>query len=285
MDDYLRRNDGVITRAQAIGCGLTDTGISRRVRSGRWRRCGPGVYFVDDRPFTTAARIRAAVWSYGANAVASGLAAAWWHDLTTRTPECVEVTVPRSSHGRPHPATRPRRRDLSPRDVVERNGLWVTSLALTVVEATARRGGGARVMDTALQRRIELPFLWRAHLRNTGRYGSPAARRMLQAADSGARSQAERLLVKLLHDAGITGWIANYPVAGYKADVAFPDVQVVVEVDGWAFHSAPEDFEADRVRQNRIVLSGWTVLRFTWLDLVETPERVIAEIRRAISAR
>jgi very-short-patch-repair endonuclease len=32
------------------------------------------------------------------------------------------------------------------------------------------------------------------------------------------------------------------------------------------------------------MLLGWQVMRFTWLDLTEYPERVIAEIRRAISA-
>ena len=60
----------------------------------------PGVYFVDDRPFTDAARIRAAVWGYGVKAVASGLAAAWWHGLTKFAPDVVEVTVPRDSNGR-----------------------------------------------------------------------------------------------------------------------------------------------------------------------------------------
>ena len=38
-------------------------------------------------------------------------------------------------------------------------------------------------------------------------------------------------------------------------------------------------------RQNTIALLGWQVLRFTWLDLTEYPQRVIAEIRSAISAR
>jgi len=30
-------------------------------------------------------------------------------------------------------------------------------------------------------------------------------------------------------------------------------------------------------------LLGWKVLRFTWLDLTEYPQRVIAEIEHAIS--
>jgi very-short-patch-repair endonuclease len=160
----------------------------------------------------------------------------------------------------------------------------VTALPLTVVEAAARRGGGAKLMDSALQGHVELTQLWQAHLRTKGRYGSPAARRLLQAASDGARSEAERLLVKLLRDAGITGWRANYPVGGYRVDVGFPKQRVAIETDGWAFHSSQEDFQNDRERQNKIALLGWQVLRFTWLDLTEYPQRVLALIRRAISA-
>lgn len=138
-------------------------------------------------------------------------------------------------------------------------------------------------MDSALQSRVELRELWRAHLRNKGRHGSPAARRLLQAASDGARSEAERLFMRILRQAGITGWRANHPVAGYKIDVAFPQQRVAIEVDGWAFHSDPEAFVKDRNRQNALALMGWTVLRFTWLDLTEYPERVVAEIRRAIA--
>ena len=107
----------------------------------------------------------------------------------------------------------------------------------------------------------------------------------MQAASDGARSEAERLLVKLLREAGVAGWHTNYPIGPYKADVAFPGPKIVIEVDGWAFHSDQEDFQNDRKRQNYIALMGWQVLRFTWLDLVEYPARVISEVRAAISAR
>ena len=60
---------------------------------------------------------------------------------------------------------------------------------------------------------------------------------------------------------------------------------MAIEVDGFAFHCDTDDFHRDRVRQNAIALAGWQVLRFTWLDLTEYPQRVIAEIRYAISAR
>lgn len=285
IEDFLRRHDGVITLAQAAEAGLNRQAVYRRVRSGRWLRCSPGVYFADDRPFTDAARIRAAVWSLGPRATASGLAAAWWHDVTKYPPESVEVTVPRASNHRPRFGTRIRRRDLGPADIVERRGLRVTSLPLTVVEAAARKGGGAKLMDSALQRHVELRELWRAHLRNKGRHGSPAARRLLIAAADGARSAAERLLVKLLREAKITGWKANRRVGRYVVDVAFPGLKIAIETDGWAFHSDQEDFQRDRVKQNELALLGWQVLRFTWLDLTEYPQRVVAEIAVAIQSR
>jgi very-short-patch-repair endonuclease len=281
LDSYLRDQDGVITLAQAHHAGLSQDAVNRLVRLDRWRRCSPGVYFAEDHRFTDAARCRVAVWSYGADATASGLAAAWWHGVLRLPPEVVEVTVPRCRRLMHRPGTRLRRRDLKPADVIERRGLRVTSLELTVIEAASRRGDDAMILDSALQRHTDLSSLWRAHLRNKGRHGSPRARRLLHAAGEGARSEAERILIRLLQQAGITGWVANLPVGGYVVDVGFEARKVACEADGFAFHSAPEDFRNDRIRQNRLMLLGWRVLRFTWLDLTEQPERVIAEIRRA----
>ena len=285
LDDHVRLHDGVITLVQALQMGVSEKTVRRRIQSGHWRRCSRGVYFVDDRPFTDAARIRAAVWGHGDRAAASGLAAAWWHSLTTFAPHVVEVTVPRNSHGRSRAGCRVRRRDLTGTDVVERRGLRVTALPLTVIEAAVRRGGGPALMDVALQRHTDLSHLWTAHLRTKGRHGSPAARRLLQAAEGGAKSEAERLFKRLLTKAGISGWKANQRVAGYEVDFLFGEAKLAVEIDGFAFHSASDDFQHDRIKQNAIALAGFQVLRFTWLDLTEYPERVLATVRRGISAR
>lgn len=279
-------HDGVITLAQSKLAGLSQDALNRRVRSGHWLRCSPGVYFVDDRLFTDRARIRAAVWGYGPRAVASGMTAAWWLEITRYPPETVEVTVPAVSNPRRRSGIRTRRRDLDPADCVTRQGLRVTAPPLTVVEAAARRGGGMKIIDTALQRHLlELRDLWGAHLRNKGRHGSPAARRLLRAADSGAHSEAERLLVGLLRQARITGWKANQRLGRWEIDVLFRGPKIAIEVDGLAFHTDPEAFQRDRVKQNELALMGYQVLRFTWLDLTEYPERVIAEIEFALSRR
>jgi very-short-patch-repair endonuclease len=285
ISDYLRQQDGVITLDQARDAGLSTRAVQWRVTTGRWRRCARGVYFADDRPYTDAARIRATVWGYGPSAVASGLTAGWWHGLTRFVPGQLEVTVPRDSHGRCHDGSRVRRRDLAPADIAEVNGMRVTALPLTVVEAAVQFGGGSRLMDSALQRHVDVLSLWRTHLRNKGRTGAPRARQLLHAADGGARSEAERLLHRILREAGITGWKANYRVGGYRVDVGFPVQKVAIEVDGFAFHSGAQEFQIDRTRQNDIVLMRWQVLRFTWLDLTEYPDRVIAVVKNALLAR
>ncbi len=65
-------------------------------------------------------------------------------------------------------------------------------------------------------------------------------------------------------------------------DLAFPGCRLAVEVDGWAWHIDPDRFQRDPARQNALVLAGWTVLRFTWSDVTERPDRVVAQIRRAL---
>ncbi len=92
-------------------------------------------------------------------------------------------------------------------------------------------------------------------------------------------------MVQLLREAGIKGWQANFPAGPYVIDVAFPRQRVAIEIDGWAFHSDGEAFQNDRKRQNWLALHGWQVLRFTWLDLTQHPQRVLGEIRAAISVR
>jgi len=106
---------------------------------------------------------------------------------------------------------------------------------------------------------------------------------MLVATADRADSVAERLIVKLLRRAGITGWELGLPFGRWTIDLAFPDAKVAVEVDGWAWHVDVARFRADRRKGNALARAGWTVLRFTWHDVVSRPAYVVAEIRAALA--
>ncbi len=70
----------------------------------------------------------------------------------------------------------------------------------------------------------------------------------------------------------------------FRADFAWLAERVLVEIDGYAFHSSFEAFHQDRQRQNSLVLDGWTVLRFTPSDVTTQPDVVVATVRAALAA-
>lgn len=238
------------------------------------------MYLACDREYTETARVRVAVFAGGDEAVLSGVAAAWWHGLVPTAPAEIEVTVPRSKHPRSTTGVRFRRRQLPAQDVTHRNGLQVTALPLTAIEAAG--SCGVDVLDTAVARRTSLRAIEAAHRRNLGRTGSRRAAVMLEALSSGARSGAERRFVAMLRRAGIGGWKANFRVPGAVIDVAFPTLMIAIEIDGFAYHSDTRSFVHDRRRQNMLVGAGWTVLRFTWQDLIDDEAAVLDRVRAAI---
>jgi very-short-patch-repair endonuclease len=283
IEGILRRQAGVISRAQALSAGMSEDQVDRRLATGRWLTVRPGVYLMADRELSDESRIRAAGLWAGAEATVSGMAAAWWHRLWPDPPSTVEITVPSRRVLRPGQGIRVRRRNLAEGDRVTIRGVCVTDVPLTVLEAAVALGKrGSRLVDSALQRRVRFEALHRAHCRNLGRRGSSAAAKLLAAAADGAASAAEREAITLLRGAHLSGWRQHYMLGGYEVDVAFPDQRVAIEVDGWAWHSDAQTFRKDRQRQNSLVLAGWTVLRFTWHDLIERPGEVIAEIRAAL---
>jgi very-short-patch-repair endonuclease len=75
-------------------------------------------------------------------------------------------------------------------------------------------------------------------------------------------------------------WHAGRFVA--RIDACYPHLKLGIEVDGYEHHSSPDAFQHDRTRQNRLVALGWTILRFTWNDIVNDPAMVARTIREAI---
>ncbi len=64
-----------------------------------------------------------------------------------------------------------------------------------------------------------------------------------------------------------------------RVDLCWPAVRLVVEADGYAYHSDRAAYRRDRERLNQLERLGWRVLRFTWEDVVHRPEHVVALVR------
>jgi very-short-patch-repair endonuclease len=289
LHHLLARQAGVITLAQAVAVGVSRATVHRWARTGRWMRLQPGVHLVGGHRLTDEARVRAA-WSWAsggdpAGGVAvSGPTAAFWHGLMPRCPSWCDLTVPRRSHPRSRPGVAVHRRDLDRADLVIDRHLLVVDRPLAALQAAVALPDGSAVLDRALQKRlVRFPALHRAHCRNLGRPGSAAAGRLLVAAADRADSAAERLLVRLLREAGIGGWVLGHPFGPWRIDLAFPARRVAVEVDGWAWHVDVERFRSDRRKGNAITRAGWDLLRFTWHDLDARPRASVEEIVQTLT--
>ncbi|HEY0813285.1 MAG TPA: type IV toxin-antitoxin system AbiEi family antitoxin domain-containing protein [Pseudonocardia sp.] len=283
FEELVARQAGVVTSAQAAAHGYSADRVRRRVREGRWRRLHPGVVLVGGHRLTDEARTWAAWLWTGGSGIVSGQAAAQWHGMLARAPTDVELTVPTRAGLRSRPGVRVRRRDLADVDVVGARGLRVAGRGLTALEAAIAEPDGSAFLDRALQRHVPFEDVYGAYCRALGRRGSAEMARLLVAAADRADSAAERLLVRLLRAAGITGWELGHPCGPYLIDVAFPGVKVAVEVDGWAWHVDQDRFVNDRRKGNALVRAGWVLLRFTWHDLIGSPQRVLAQIVAALA--
>ncbi len=227
---------------------------------------------------------RAALFATGARSMLGGPSAARWWTIDVPWPQPF-VLVPETSRREPAGIT-VRRGPVDDADIVLLHGVLLTSRPCTVVDClriVAFRTG-VTLLDRALQQRwLSFDDLVRRTQMLVGRPGAAKLVRHIRVARPGTRSDAERTMARLLRKAGLTGWQPNLPLDGVGVlDFAFIAHRVAIEIDGRAWHSAGDRFQSDRSRQNRLVLRGWTVLRFTWQDLVERPVEVIRQVRIAL---
>jgi very-short-patch-repair endonuclease len=97
------------------------------------------------------------------------------------------------------------------------------------------------------------------------------------------RSEAERMLLRLVRQAALPEPIVNARVCGFEVDFYWPGAKLVLEVDGRALHGDPRAFERDRLRDQLLVAAGLRVIRVTWRQITAQPLAVVARLAQAIS--
>jgi len=97
------------------------------------------------------------------------------------------------------------------------------------------------------------------------------------------RSEAERRLLDLVRGARLPAPETNVMVHGHEVDFHWPGQNLIVEVDGYAFHASRGSFERDRRRDRELMAVGYRVLRFTWREITEEAHAVVAAVAAALS--
>lgn len=226
----------------------------------------------------------------GPRAAASHQSAArlWGIELLHPGPE--RITVPRQRSRLKVPGWGVRRLDLPADDVLVVDGLRRTTPERTVLDLARVLPLAEAVVasDSALRRQLVQPVALRTRLATCRGAGAAAPRAVAPLLDPLAGSVLESLLRVLLVLAGHPPPASQFLVCERdgelvaRVDLCWPALRLVVEADGFAFHSDRRAYRADRARLNALERLGWRVLRFTWEDVTSRPEHVVATVRACL---
>jgi very-short-patch-repair endonuclease len=284
-----------VSLAQLAALGLTPRAAQKRVRAGRLHRIHRAVYSLVPLPLlSVAGRYMAAVLACGPGAVLSHRSAADHHGLRPTARARIDVTVPgrikRTVKGVDvHCST-----TLVAADIATVDGIRCTSIARTIVDlgaVTGRRSveraiEQADVLDRLDYRELESIARRNLHTRGAKRLAPILAEHRTAVP---TESELEELLLELLRDAKLpVPQRQAYIDPGddeplIRADFAWPDRRLIIETDGGRYHGTDRAFEHDRRRDQRLMIAGWRVIRITWRQLRDEPQRIVALIAAALS--
>jgi very-short-patch-repair endonuclease len=265
-----RAQHGAVTTAQLLNAGVSERALATLVRKGWLRRVHRGVYIVGalETPLT---RPSAALLACGPAAVLSHrTAAVVWELLDPRPDDPVQVTL-LNAHRRHPQGVEIHRTTHAPTRYVQR--LRITDPVRTLEDLDGKDFD--RALNEAQVRRLI-----------THREVS-ASRRLSDAVDGGAtmtRSEAERRLLRILRRAGLPAPRTNVRVHGHEVDLYWPEHRLVVEFDGWAYHSTRAAFERDRLKDADLMLHGERVMRVTDRQLGTGQKDLKARFANALEA-
>ncbi len=293
LDRVLRDQDGVISRTEAFGCGMTPSQLRHQLRrGGHWQRLLPGVYLaVTGTPTPDQAEIAALRYA-GPGGVITGIAALRRHGVRVPQSANVTVLVPAGRVRRPWSYVRVVPTTRMPGYVMASGAIRFTLAARAIADAARElesfRDYRAVLADAVQRRRCRVDVLAGELAGTPLRYSGWLRRALAEVAD-GVRSVAEGDLRTLISRAGLPAPLFNARLYAGRdflavADAWWPDAGVAAEVDSREWHLSPEDWERTVRRSARMSAHGILVLHFTPQQIRAEAGTVAAEIRSALHA-
>lgn len=282
---------GLVTRAQALQF-LTARQIKSRVESGAWVRVFSRVYRVEGAPPTWRQHIQALLLWGGKGAVLSHRTAAALHGIEGFPEGSLELTSVRQLRA-PEQVRLFRVTAMPACDRTKVDELAVTSATRTLIDLAALNDSytvRAAVDQMLREKKTTVEKLVSAVRRSTHRIGVVDMRHVLRefSGEGGpTESELERRSLELIDAAGLPRprlqWAMVMGRKQRRLDMFFEAQGVVLEVDGYAWHSGVDSFEDDRMRSNSLTLANLRVLHWTWQALQERPEELIGELSVALN--
>jgi len=289
--------DGVRPVREVLG--EVDPGsVSRWVAAGRLVRPLPGVLALPDAAGTWRGRGRAAVLWSGGQLTARTALALW--DVVGHPGARTHVAVGRGRHVPPAPGWLRVHRTAVPEWSVL-DGLEVVTARRALVhawgEAHASRGtpGAVQVARSAVigavrRRVVTVAGLRREVSRHPVLPGRRALLHLLDLVDGGSHSEFEIWGLTHLFDLpGLPPVQRQFRLATsigtVHLDGALEPARLAIELDGAAYHRAPDQRERDLRRDAAVLAAGWATIRISHRRAHAEPDACRSEITTAYAAR
>jgi very-short-patch-repair endonuclease len=292
IGEIVRLQRGLVSRSQLAAAGIQPGAIEWRLEKGRLYPVHRGVYSFGFSKLAPLGRETAALLAVGGDAVLSHHSAAsvWGLCPDRGDEEPVDVLTGARQVRRRSGVITHRTNRLEPREVSVCQGLPVTSPARTLrdIAGTVSMRELERAVDEALVRRIvRLQQLRDAVAQDKGRVGGPLLAALLEhrGKPTITRSQAEERMLELIRAADFPPHETNARVNGYEVDFLWRPQRVIVEIDGYVYHSTRSAFERDRAKDAALAAAGFLVVRITWLQMERQPYVVVARLAQALARR
>jgi hypothetical protein len=284
------------SRSQALAAGFSSKMIHHRLCSGAWVKVQRGVYRLagaSPRELDRA-QVGALVLPGG---VVSHQSAVHHLGVPVSGTRRASVTVPVGTTHRLEGVVVHESTDLVAGDCQPWGPVRCTTPVRTVIDLAAvlEPTPLERLVDELLVARLIAVEGVRTRLEQLARRGKPGVRSLRTVLEQRGpgyeppESELEARFLDLLDRAGLPTperqaalpWRSSQRG---RVDLLYRRARLIIECDGRRWHTRERDFERDRRRDNEAMLAGWRVLRVTWNELVNHPERVVADLRRLLDS-
>ncbi len=282
------RQYGLISLHQLADLGVSRSQIRTLLARGVLVTEAPRVLAVAGAPAAHRRSLLAGLLCLGPSAMVSHEAAATIHSFDRCIPGAIEFSMPRTGRGRVSGFVVHTSGSFGPTDRVTVDGLRCTSATRTILDLA--RSGIAEVrleaaIDSAVRSGASAPSVIARRLdelRGPGRWGAPLLDRLL--VDAGGHTMLERRFLALLRAAGlprprtqVVHRKGTRTVA--RVDFLWDELGVVAEVSGRRGHVSDAERARDAQRRNELQDMDHRVFEYTWGDVKERPDQVIATLR------
>lgn len=281
------RQFGLVTRAQALKLGLTPSQISYRLKLGRWVLVQPRIYRLAGVPESWEMRLLAACLTTGGVASHRCAAALWRLDVYDEPK--IEITVPEGRSVRVDIDRVHESRQWAKRNSTRIRGIPCTGVERTILDCAGVVGiqKTERIAEAAIRKRktswLAIADCLQDHSAR-GRNGCLTLRQLLHlrlGSKTVPLSDFSRRIVHLLEQANVPTPEVEYAIRDsngrhlLQADLAWPKLKKIWELDGLEFHFGREDVERDRRKRNAVVVEGWAVQEILWSMYIDDPAGLV----------